>query len=59
VLGENLTVLANAGVTAILTGLDATSSVWTEVRARTVDPQRLRRFALLDEAIERASIAMF
>ncbi len=51
-LGENLTILGNAGVTAILTGLEATSAVWTAIRARTADPQRLRRFALLDEAIE-------
>jgi glutaminase len=51
-LGENLTGLANTGVTAILTGVEATSSVWTEVRARTAEPQRLRRFALLDEGIE-------
>jgi glutaminase len=53
-LGENLTILANAGVTVTLTGLEAASSVWTEVRARTAEPQRLRRFALLDEAIEGA-----
>lgn len=51
-LGENLTALANTGVTAILTGVEATSSVWTEVRARIAEPQRLRRFALLDEGIE-------
>jgi glutaminase len=51
-LGENLTALANTGVTAILTGVEATSSVWTELRARTAEPQRLRRFALLDEGIE-------
>ena len=51
-LSENLTLLGNTGVTAILTGLEATSAVWTEIRARTAEPQRLRRFALLDEAIE-------
>jgi glutaminase len=51
-LGENLTALANAGVTAILTGLEVTSPVWTEVWTRTAEPQRLRRFALLDEGIE-------
>jgi len=48
-LSENLAMLGNAGVTAILTGLEA---VWTEIRARTAVPQRLRRFALLDEGIE-------
>jgi glutaminase len=48
-LGENLTILGNAGVTAILTGLEATSAVWTAVCARTAEPQRLRRFALLDD----------
>ena len=51
-LGENLTMLGNAGVTAILTGLEATSPVWTSIRARIAEPQRLRRFALLDDAIE-------
>ncbi len=33
-LGENLTMLVNAGVTAILTGLEATSAVWKAIRAR-------------------------
>src|SRR6478736_9935237 len=33
-LSENLTLLGNTGVTAILTGLEATSTVWTEIRAR-------------------------
>ena len=51
-LGEKLDTLGNAGVTAILTGVEATSAVWTAVRERTAEPQRLRRFALLDEAIE-------
>ena len=51
-MGENLTILGNAGVTAILTGFEATSPVWTSIRARTAEPQRLRHFALLDEAIE-------
>ena len=39
-LGENLTMLGNAGVTAILTGVEATSPVWTAVRARTAEPQQ-------------------
>jgi glutaminase len=51
-LGEKLTLLANAGVTAVLTGFEATSPVWTIIRARVTDPKRLRRFALLDDAIE-------
>src|SRR5207249_6822244 len=51
-LAENLTILGNAGVTAILTGLEATSPVWKAIFARISDPMRLRRFALLDDAIE-------
>jgi len=51
-LGEKLATLGNTGVTAILTGVEALSPVWTAVCARTAEPQRLRRFALLDEAIE-------
>ena len=51
-LGENLTVLGNASVTAILTGLEVTSAVWKAVCARVAEPRRLRRFAVLDEAIE-------
>ena len=31
-LGENLAMLGNAGVTAILSGVEATSPVWTSVR---------------------------
>ena len=51
-LGENLTILGNTGVTAILTGLEATSSVWEAISARTANLKYLRRFALLDDAIE-------
>jgi glutaminase len=51
-LGEKLTLLGNAGVTAVLTGFEATSPVWTVIRVRVTDPKRLRRFALLDDAIE-------
>lgn len=51
-LGEKLATLGNIGVTSILTGVEALSPVWTAVRERTAEPQRLRRFALLDEAIE-------
>jgi glutaminase len=51
-LGEILTLLGNGGVTAILSGVDETSAVWTAVCARTAELKRLRRFALLDHAIE-------
>jgi len=51
-LGEKLTMLGNAGVTAILTGFETTSPVWTAIKARVAEPKRLRSFALLDDAIE-------
>jgi glutaminase len=51
-LGENLTILGNARVTAILTGFEAASPVWEAIRAQTAEEQRLRRFVLLDDAIE-------
>jgi glutaminase len=51
-LGETLTALGNAGVTTILSGFEETSAVWAAIAARTADPRRLRRFALLDDAIE-------
>lgn len=51
-LGENLTMLGNRDVTAILTGLEASSAVWKAISGRVAEPHRLRRFALLDEAIE-------
>ncbi len=51
-LGENLTILGNGGVTAILTGFEASSAVWKAIASRVGEPRRLRRFALLDEAIE-------
>ncbi len=51
-LGEKLATLGNIGVTSILTGVEADSPVWTAVCGRTAGPHRLRRFALLDEAIE-------
>lgn len=50
--GEKLATLGNVGVTAVLTGVEASSPVWIAVRDHTAEPQRLRRFALLDEAIE-------
>jgi glutaminase len=50
--GEKLATLGNVGVTAVLTGVEASSPVWIAVRDQTAEPQRLRRFALLDEAIE-------
>lgn len=51
-IGETLTALGNAGVTTILSGFEETSAVWAAISARTADPRRLRRFALLDDAIE-------
>jgi glutaminase len=51
-LGETLTALANTGVTAILSGLENSSAAWTAISGKTADPRRLRRFALLDDAIE-------
>src|SRR5689334_16787003 len=51
-LGETLTALGNADVTAILSGFEEASAVWGAIAARTAEPRRLRRFALLDDAIE-------
>ncbi len=51
-LAENLTILGHGGVTAILTGFEASSAVWKAISGRVTEPHRLRRFALLDEAIE-------
>src|SRR4029453_5101102 len=45
-LGEKLTVLGNAGVTAIVTGVENTSAVWSAIRARVGDPRKLRHFAV-------------
>ena len=51
-LAENLRILGNAGVTTILTGFEPTSQLWTAISVLMPDQQRLRRFALLDDAIE-------
>lgn len=51
-LAEKLTILANVGVTAILTGFEPDSLVWMAIRDRVTEPKRLRRFGLLDDAIE-------
>src|SRR3954463_793312 len=51
-LGETLAALGNAGIITILSGFEETSAVWTAISARTSEPRRLRRFALLDDAIE-------
>lgn len=51
-LAEKLTILANVGVTAILTGFEPDSAVWMAIRDRVTEPKRLRRFGLLDDAIE-------
>lgn len=49
---ETLTALGNLGVTTILSGFEETSAVWAAIDARMPNPRRLRRFALLDDAIE-------
>jgi glutaminase len=51
-LGETLAVLGNAGVTTILTGFEAASPIWTAVRSQVTEERGLRRFTLLDDAIE-------
>jgi glutaminase len=51
-LGETLTALGDADVTTILCGFEEASAVWTMIAARTADARRLRRFPLLDDAIE-------
>jgi glutaminase len=51
-LGENLAVLGNIGVTTVLTGFDAASPVWTAIRSQVAEEGRLRRFTLLDDAVE-------
>ena len=51
-LGENLTLLGNSGLTAVLTGIEASSAIWKAISGHVTEPGRLRRFALLDEAIE-------
>jgi glutaminase len=51
-LGENLTILGNAGVTSILTGFEATSPVWEAIRTCAAEERKLRRFVLLDDAVE-------
>ena len=51
-LGENLAILENIGVTSILTGFEAGSDVLKALRAHIDKTQKVRQFALLDEAIE-------
>lgn len=51
-LGSKLTALANAGVTAIVTGVEAASAILAAIRSRVGDPKKLRHFAVLDDAIE-------
>lgn len=51
-LGENLAILENVGVTAILTGFEPNSDVLRALRAHIDKSQKVRQFALLDEAIE-------
>ena len=51
-LGETLTALGHGGVTTILSGLEDSSAVWRAISARAGQSRRLRRFTLLDDAIE-------
>jgi len=51
-LGVNLGILGNTGVTTVLTGFDDQSAVPDAVRAHAGEHTRLRRFSLLDDAIE-------
>ena len=51
-LGEHLADLGNIGVTAILTGFDAAAPVWKAISSQAAQEIRLRRFTLLDDAIE-------
>jgi glutaminase len=51
-LGETLTALGHGGVTTILSGLEDSSAVWRAISARAAQSRRLRRFTLLDDAIE-------
>lgn len=51
-LGECLTLLQDNDVTTICTGVEANSAAWESVRAHVAKKQKLRRFTILDEAIE-------
>ncbi len=51
-LGENLAVLGKTGVTSILTGFEDQSPISAAIRASAGGETRLRRFVLLDDAIE-------
>ncbi len=51
-LGENLAVLGKTGVTSILAGFEDQSPISAVIRASAGDETRLRRFVLLDDAIE-------
>ncbi|MBY0380913.1 MAG: glutaminase A [Xanthobacteraceae bacterium] len=51
-LGVNLGILSNTGVTTVLTGFDDQSAVPDAVRAHAGEHTRLRRFSLLDDGIE-------
>ena len=51
-LGEVISSLANRGVTTILAGFEATSPLSDAIRAWTADEPKLRRFSMLDDAIE-------
>ncbi|MEH2469127.1 glutaminase [Nitrobacteraceae bacterium AZCC 2161] len=49
---DNLTILNNIGVTTILSGFEATARVWETISTCIAEQLKVRRFALLDDAIE-------
>jgi glutaminase len=51
-LAENIAILENIGVTVILTGFEPGSDVLKSLYAHIDQKQKVRQFALLDEAIE-------
>lgn len=51
-LGESFAILGGKGVTVILTGVEPTSDVFKAIHQGVQNSEKLRRFALLDEAIE-------
>jgi glutaminase len=51
-LGEILAALGNLGITTVLTGFEAASPLWKAIRSQAAEARNLRRFTLLDDAVE-------
>jgi len=51
-LGVNLGILSNTGVTTVITGFDDQSTVPDAIRTQAGEHTKLRRFSLLDDAVE-------